>query len=147
MCGLLLLQLALVLSQFQHEVAHLPIQLIYLPVLVQNQVLQLADPRAQLSFTQRRRWHRGLLLRSFLFFEGGRRGSIVLELLMEVVREMCRSQFIILFLHPVVLLDDTVKILGLVFECVLIVLDHFGDFLSDSGREGECDLEGEAVLA
>jgi hypothetical protein len=46
----------------------------------------------------------------------------------------------------VVLHDDSVVLLGLLLESILIVVDHFGDFLLYAGREGLRNLEGEAVL-
>lgn len=60
---------------------------------------------------------------------------------------MCGPQFIVLLLEPVVFFDDAVEILGLVLESVLIVFHHFCHLLSDSGRESECYLKGQAVLA
>lgn len=147
MDGLLLLQFALVPPQFQHQIAHLAVQLIYLTIFVQDQALQLTDSRCQPALAHGRRRHCIFLLSPFFLFEGrGRRGTFF-ELLPEVVGQMCGPQFIVLLLEPVVLLDDAVEILGLVLESVLVVLHHFRHLLSDPGRESERHLEGQAVLA
>lgn len=141
-----LLQLPLVAPHLQHQITDLAVQLVYLAVFVQDQILQLGNAGVEPALGRRK--GRGWLLlelKCFVLLKGRETFLFVLAHL-ELVGEIDGLKLVIFFFEAMVLLYHAVKLLRLVFESVLIVLHHLGDFLFDAGREGLSDLEGEAVL-